>query len=75
MGQSRAGPNAKLWGDSLKLAAKRNVKPEKKKSKEPAEDEAVVEPMMPTMDWLQFTKIDLCEMEDGKETSGGMFAV
>ena len=32
MGQSRAGPNAKLWGDSLKLAAKRNVKPEKKKS-------------------------------------------
>ena len=75
MGQSRAGPNAKLWGNSLKLAAKRNMKPEKKKGKGPTEDKSVVEPMMPTMDWLQFTTIDLCEMEDGKGTSSGMFAV
>jgi hypothetical protein len=58
MGESRKGPNAKLWSDRLKLATLKNMDPKRK-----VRDEAVVTSTIPSMDWLQYTKIDICAME------------
>ena len=70
MGQSRKGPNAKLWSDRLKLASLKNLDP--KKNTTGTGDLAVVTSTMPSTDWLQYTKLDLCAMEDNDNGISGL---
>jgi hypothetical protein len=63
MGKLRSAPNAKLWSDRLKLVAQMTAQ-ETKKGSETKEPDVSVSPVL---DFLQYTKFDLCGMEEDEE--------
>jgi hypothetical protein len=63
MGKSRSAPNAKLWSDRLKLVAQMTAQ----ETKNGSETEEPVVSVLPVLDFLQYTKFDLCAMEEDEE--------